>query len=129
MFILGFRKGSVGSSRSGASSSNRRSSNSIIVDYKLEVGVTPENEDLDKEILENSIRVAIEENEDTAIFDSNTVSIEGEYLCVYVMANVRSLFCLFAKLFVSLLFLFLFACFLLDCLFAHFFLSKVQVVE
>ena len=103
VFILGFRKGSVGSSRSGASSSNRRSSNSIIVDYKLEVGVTPENEDLDKEILENSIRVAIEENEDTTIFDSNTVSIEGEYMCVYVMANVRSLFCLFVRLFVSLL--------------------------
>ena len=107
VFILGFRKGSVGSSRSGASSINRRSSNSIIVDYKLEVGVTPENEDLDKEILENSIRVAIEENEDTTIFDSNTVSIEGEYVCVYVMANVRSLFCLFVRLLFLYFFVFL----------------------
>merc|ERR1712176_676926 len=69
VFILGFRKGS------------------IIVDYKMEVGVTEANEGFDKDFVENGIRVAIEERKDTTSFDSETVSIEDPDECVSSTLN------------------------------------------
>ena len=59
MFILGFRPGSV------------------IVDYTMKVGVTKENAKIGKEELIQVIRVTIDENRDTSIFDAESVFIEG----------------------------------------------------
>ena len=60
MYILGFRPGSV------------------IVDYKMEVGETKENAQIGKEELVQIIKVSIDENRDTSIFDPESVVIEGE---------------------------------------------------
>ena len=60
VFILGFRPGS------------------IIVDYKMKVGETEENAQIGKEELLQIIKVSIEENHDTTVFEAETAVIEGK---------------------------------------------------
>ena len=60
VFILGFRPGSV------------------VVDYHMKVGETKENAKIDKENLVEILRVMIEENEDTTVFEADSVVIEGK---------------------------------------------------
>ena len=60
MFILGFRPGSV------------------VVDFRMKVGETKENEKIEKENLVEILKVVIEENRDETIFEADSVTIEGE---------------------------------------------------
>ena len=61
MFILGFRPGSV------------------IVDYKMKVGQTKENEGIEKEELVEILKVIIEANRAASPFEAATVIIEGKW--------------------------------------------------
>ena len=60
VFILGFRPGSV------------------IVDYKMEVGETKENKNIGKEELVQVLKVMVEENKDSTVFEAESVVIEGK---------------------------------------------------
>ena len=50
---------------------------STIVDYKMKVGETKENSFIGKEELLLILKVKIDENKDSIIFDPETVGIEG----------------------------------------------------
>ena len=49
-----------------------------MVDYKMKVGQTKENEGIEKEELVEILKVIIEENRDSTLFEATSVTIEGK---------------------------------------------------